>query len=205
MAHGPFAFCDPPCSYHLTSSLTPLVRWPALRTRTCAATLAPSSSLSDPEIYEISGYPAVVKQNGPHESYQLAPRAPIFRREAGKVHDLDSMRTFMRLNRYSVATPDPLFPNPDSAIAARADLLPTTGPNSDSRGPRPAGAIDSKIVSGALADKMQVTAVSGPASVADSGTQPQFEWTGPWANFTGYPHVGHPVTWDFDWVTFSSA
>ena len=51
------------------------------------------------DIYNKSGYPAVVKQFGAQESYQLAPRAPIFRAYAdGHVHDLASMRTFMRLN-----------------------------------------------------------------------------------------------------------
>ena len=56
-----------------------------------------------PDIYSMSGYPAIVRQFGPSRSYQLAPRAPIFRRDADTVHDLASMRHFMRLNRFNIS------------------------------------------------------------------------------------------------------
>lgn len=45
-----------------------------------------------PEIYELSGYPAVVQQAGVRQSYQMAPRAQIFRRDQGNVVDMDSMK-----------------------------------------------------------------------------------------------------------------
>ena len=71
------------------------------------------------DIYSMSGYPQIVKQFGASQSYQLAPRAPIFRRDAdGMVHDLPSMQTFMRLNKFNMS--DPLMPSPESAIAAQS-------------------------------------------------------------------------------------
>lgn len=57
---------------------------------------------------------------------------------------------------------DPLFPTPNAAIAARADLMPVgPPPHGDGRGPRPGGAVDAKITSGAMARAMTVNAVSG--------------------------------------------
>ena len=36
-------------------------------------------------VYNVSGYPELVKKYGPEYSYQLAPRAKIFRRDEAKV------------------------------------------------------------------------------------------------------------------------
>ena len=143
-----------------------------------------------PEIYERSGYPAVVKQFGPSVSYQLAPRAPIFRAYAdGTVTDLPSMRTFMRLNKYNKSDPLGLFPTPTSAIAARGDLVPPPGHK------RLAGAYDAKITSKALIDAgLGATAIAGPTSV----DQPVFRWS----DWPGQPHYGHPPEFDFDWQVF---
>ncbi|CAG2201568.1 unnamed protein product [Mytilus edulis] len=46
----------------------------------------------------MSGYPGYVAQHGTEFSYQLAPRAKIFRRDEGKVVDLMSMKKIMRYN-----------------------------------------------------------------------------------------------------------
>ena len=48
------------------------------------------------DICNISGYPAVIAKQGPEQSYQLAPRAKIFRRGAGKVETLQDVQTFIR-------------------------------------------------------------------------------------------------------------
>ena len=142
-------------------------------------------------IYAMSGYPAVVAAQGPHASYQLAFRAPIFRQYAdGMVRDLASMQRFMRLNKWSATRPDPLFPRPDAAIAARGDLAP--GPVDR----RPGGAYDAKIASSALLrDRLGVAAVAGPTT----DEQPVFSWTGEWAAQTAYPHYGHPASFNFSW------
>ena len=43
------------------------------------------SSIFFQQIYDLSGYPEFVKKHGLSYSYQLAPRAEIFRRDQGKV------------------------------------------------------------------------------------------------------------------------
>lgn len=50
------------------------------------------------KIYNMSGYPDFVKKHGTDFSYQLAPRAKIFRRDEGKVVDMPSMKKIMRYN-----------------------------------------------------------------------------------------------------------
>jgi hypothetical protein len=153
------------------------------------------------DVYEMSGYPAVVHVHGPQHSYQLAPRGPIFRRDADAPQDLEGVRHFMRLNRFNITLPhstqvDPLFSTPTSAIAARADL---EGVNVRSLG----GAIDAKIVSNELISRMAVTAIAGPTNNGVSGDdQPVFEWTGIWNNGS-FPHFGQPTRFDFPWVNFS--
>ena len=49
-------------------------------------------------IYNLSGYPDIVKTKGVDFTYQLAPRAKIFRRDAGTVKDMASMKKIMRYN-----------------------------------------------------------------------------------------------------------
>ena len=49
-------------------------------------------------VYDLSGYPDIVKQKGLDFSYQLAPRAKIFRRDADKVIKMDDMKHIMRDN-----------------------------------------------------------------------------------------------------------
>ncbi len=44
--------------------------------------------------------PEAVEQRGLGESYQLAPRAQIFRRDVGNVVDTDSLEYLMRYNNY---------------------------------------------------------------------------------------------------------
>ena len=50
------------------------------------------------EIYKRSGYPEVVKKHGTDFSYQLAPRAKIFRRDQATVKDMPTMKKIMRYN-----------------------------------------------------------------------------------------------------------
>jgi len=51
-----------------------------------------------PVIYNMSGYPEMVDNFGTFLSYELAPRAKIFRRDQGKVVDMESMQAIMRYN-----------------------------------------------------------------------------------------------------------
>lgn len=50
------------------------------------------------KIYNMSGYAAYVKKYGLDYSYELAPRAKIFRRDQGKVIDMGTMKSIMRYN-----------------------------------------------------------------------------------------------------------
>jgi len=51
-----------------------------------------------PVIYSKSGYPDMVNVFGSLLSYELAPRAKIFRRDQGTVVDMKSMQALMRYN-----------------------------------------------------------------------------------------------------------
>jgi len=50
-----------------------------------------------PEIFNVSGGPAMVAKHGDWFSYEHTPRANIFRRDHHKVADMDSMLRLMRL------------------------------------------------------------------------------------------------------------
>lgn len=140
-----------------------------------------------PDVYNLSGYPEMVKKHGYGTSYQLAPRAPIFRRDADKVNSLDGMQRFIRENNYG--TQDPLAEGgPCHAIACRADLE-LVDPSAD-------GAIDAKITNLDFINAMSVSAISGPTTEK----QPPFAFTGRWSNT---PHAGMPTHWDFEWQIYS--
>lgn len=50
------------------------------------------------KIYNLSGYAEYVEKYGLDFSYELAPRAKIFRRDQGKVTNLEDMKYIMRYN-----------------------------------------------------------------------------------------------------------
>ena len=50
------------------------------------------------KVYNMSGYPEVAEKVGPDATYQLCPRAKIFRRDQGNVKDMASMQYIMRYN-----------------------------------------------------------------------------------------------------------
>lgn len=139
-----------------------------------------------PDVYNISGYPEMVQKFGYGTSYQLAPRAPIYRRDAEKVLSLDTLQHFMRENNWG--TGDPLATDACSAIACRGDLL-LSGASLD-------GAIDAKLVNAEFMNAMSVSAIAGPTTQQ----QPPFAFTGQWSS---EPHVGMPERYDFTWQTIS--
>ncbi|XP_055875484.1 phospholipase B-like 1 [Biomphalaria glabrata] len=135
------------------------------------------------EIYNISGYPDYVKKFGIDYTYQLAPRAKIFRRDHSKVFDLNSMKSVMRSNDYRR---DPYSEySPIDAICARFDL---------SSSPRTAGCYDTKVSDFNMAQKFQADIISGPTT--QSGL-PVFTWKGKFANIS---HVGLPEAYNFSFV-----
>jgi hypothetical protein len=143
-----------------------------------------------PEVYNRSGYPAIQAIMGsdiPGFEYQTAPRAQIFRRDQGKVHNMTDFQRVMRYNNYQV---DPISAGDAySAICSRGDLLV--------EGARPSGCTDSKVLSYSLYQKGQALIVNGPTSVASGGDLKPFDWK-------AYPKVvrsGLPDVFDFDFIT----
>lgn len=51
-----------------------------------------------PNIYALSGYGEMWEKRGEDFSYDLCPRAKIFRRDQAGVKDLDSLKHIMRFN-----------------------------------------------------------------------------------------------------------
>ncbi|EIE19753.1 laminin A [Coccomyxa subellipsoidea C-169] len=115
-------------------------------------------------------------------SYQLTPRASIFRRDAASVASLDDMRHIMRSNNF---TNDKLsHGSPLAAVCARGDL--------DTALPDARGCFDTKVTSYDLALDLQADAITGPTT---QGGMPAFKWTAP---FSSVPHAGMPRVFDFE-------
>ena len=144
-------------------------------------------------VYEHMGYPSMVKKFGNYFTHDLCPRAQIFRRDQGKVTDIDGLKKIMRYNDYQN---DPYSidttgnPNPMYAICSRGDLK--------SKGASPGGCYDTKVTSYNYgAKELKAQAINGPTSKYSSGNLPPFSFTG---EFEKYGHEGLPLKYDFDFV-----
>lgn len=151
-----------------------------------------------PNIFNMSGYPALVQQYGSWFTHDMCPRAQIFRRDEARVNDLDAMRKIMRYNQFQT---DPLSRcnctppySAENAIASRSDLNPANGVYPiGALARRCHGASDAKIATHQLMQRFSTLAISGPTT----DDQPPFDWRT--ANFPSYRHLGHPDVFDFDW------
>mmetsp|Transcript_4322 Transcript_4322/g.8677 ORF Transcript_4322/g.8677 Transcript_4322/m.8677 type:complete len:540 (-) Transcript_4322:179-1798(-) len=144
------------------------------------------------EIYDQSGYPDFVAKHGLDFSYQMAPRAKIFRRDAEKVMDFDGMKWIMRENNYKH---DPFAEGkPENAICSRTDMDTARAPAS-----RIGGCYDGKVTSYDRFWKLQADAINGPTRAGN--TIPPFSWND-YPNTL--PHYGQPTTFDFDWTTMKA-
>ncbi|KAM6216293.1 phospholipase B-like 1 [Rhynchocyon petersi] len=136
------------------------------------------------KIYNWSGYPLLVQRLGLDYSYDMAPRAKIFRRDQGQVTDMESMKYIMRYNNYEK---DPYSSgDPCSTICCRQDL--------NSANPIPVGCYDTKVADMYLASQYKAFAISGP-TVQDG--LPVFHWT----RFNKTLHQGMPEAYNFDFIT----
>lgn len=145
------------------------------------------------EVYKRSGYPAMVAKFGNYFTYELAPRAQIFRRDQGSVGDMVSLKQLMRYNDYlhDPYSFDGTRQNPAYAICSRYDLAASNNPS-------PGGCYDTKATSykyGAQDRKAQ--AINGPTRSIGAGNLPPFSWVG---NFTQHPHLGLPALYEFDFI-----
>ncbi|XP_060582693.1 phospholipase-B 81-like, partial [Ruditapes philippinarum] len=133
------------------------------------------------KVYNMSGYPDFVKQHGTDFSYQLAPRAKIFRRDQASVKDMATMKNIMRYNDY---TEDP-YSEGDScnAICCRGDLRKSS--------PGPFGCYDTKVANYKMALEMTADIINGPT--LGTGLKP-FQWTDEYKQ----SHIGLPETYNFN-------
>ncbi|XP_048758245.2 phospholipase B-like 1 [Ostrea edulis] len=138
------------------------------------------------KVYNLSGYPEVVAKEGTDFSYQLAPRAKIFRRDEGKVMDLASMKKIMRYNDYK----NDLYSEGNSCntICCRGDLR--------EKEPKPSGCYDTKVSDYKMALNFEADIVNGPT--LGSGLPP-FSWTPAFKQ----AHIGLPTTYKFEFLRTS--
>ena len=162
-----------------------------------------------PFLFQMSGYPAVADVYGTDYTYELCPRAKIFRRDNTNVTSLQSLAwmfvffslfplsfsfsnppSFFFRMRYNDYENDPYAGgDPWGAVCSRGDLQPLPGVSGT---PSPNGCYDSKISDFKNALKMKSFAINGPTNVQ----QPTFTWKGDWKDTL---HLGEPQTFDFDW------
>jgi hypothetical protein len=131
-----------------------------------------------PDIYNLSGLPAEAAQYGAFFTYDMCPRAQIFRRNASDVVDLSSMQRLMRYNNFlndPLAACDckPLGASGENAVAARCDLNPPDGTYPFSAlGFRNHVGTDAKIVSSTLIAQGATSAQSGPTCECRDSPRP---------------------------------
>jgi len=145
------------------------------------------------EIFDASGFNDAIKTYGDWLTYDLSPRAQIFRRDANNVKNMDDYLAVLRYNNWKN---DPLSDgNPGNQISSRFDLVPPGPPP-----PNPYlafGGIDSKGTNSALVNAGVSLAQSGPTH----DSVPAFSWS---ANNWSVQHVGLPDTFNFGWVYMPS-
>ncbi|XP_037075992.1 putative phospholipase B-like 2 [Pollicipes pollicipes] len=150
-----------------------------------------------PIIDEISGNKMLRGEKGDYYSYAQNPRAQLFRRDHVLVEDVASALLLMRYNNF---TEDPLSAcncstgfSADNAIASRRDLNDPAGEYPLKRLSFQAyGAIDAKVTSSALAERLEFVAEAGPTH----DQQPAFQWSSsPFAETVR--HRGMPDRWEF--------
>jgi hypothetical protein len=151
------------------------------------------------EVYERSGYKelfskepfskpsaAVALYDGGGDEYTIgAPRAKLFRRDNGKVTNLQDFKDILRYANYSdpYAIDSSGKVNYGAALCMRGDL--------ESGGQGGAGGCyDTKVTSSKLFSKLTCEAVSGPSSIASSplsSVLPPFAWRPSDTNHHGLP------------------
>jgi hypothetical protein len=140
-----------------------------------------------------SGHDAAESKYGDLYSYDKSPRAKIFSWIGVSVENMFDMRNTMNRNNYPDEGVDPN--EPGHAISARMDLDPISR--------LPNGGIDAKVVNYCLFKRMECQAISGPSH----SKQKAFAWRDADGKelFGGWPHLGLPDKWDFDWVQMTQA
>jgi len=138
-----------------------------------------------------SGYSKMAAAKGDFFTNDLNPRAKIFRREEGKVADLDGLKKILRHNDFlhDPFSLDGSKKNPFFAICSRGDLL--------NNGKVPNGCYDTKVTSfNHGVKKLRADILNGPTK----GLNDQFPpFT--WSEFPEHTHKGLPDVYDFPFIT----
>eukprot|EP01062_Namystynia_karyoxenos_P021923 TRINITY_DN18365_c0_g1_i1.p2 TRINITY_DN18365_c0_g1~~TRINITY_DN18365_c0_g1_i1.p2 ORF type:complete len:569 (+),score=213.54 TRINITY_DN18365_c0_g1_i1:81-1709(+) len=140
-----------------------------------------------PQVYGASGLRELAARGIPSADFQTAPRAEIFRRDAGTVRDIDSYKAILRYNEY-VTDPYAGPTKPCNAICCRGDLRPGSAASAG-------GCYDTKVTHYAWVKEMQAEIINGPTRGGTDKIAP-FSW-GAFPNTT---HVGLPQSYTFDFI-----
>eukprot|EP01121_Diplochlamys_sp_Union-15-3_P017329 TRINITY_DN607_c0_g1_i1.p1 TRINITY_DN607_c0_g1~~TRINITY_DN607_c0_g1_i1.p1 ORF type:complete len:533 (-),score=75.69 TRINITY_DN607_c0_g1_i1:57-1655(-) len=143
------------------------------------------------KVYTMSGFDEMVAKYGDWFTYELHPRAKIFRRDHYKVVNTESMKAMMRYNDWEE---DPFsLGNAGNAISSRFDLVTNNNSSNPFLLKACFGGIDSKITSNQMIQDVICAGSCGPTH----DDQTPFRWsTSSWPNT---PHFGQPDTFDFPW------
>jgi hypothetical protein len=143
-----------------------------------------------PATQVLVGMPAQANNTngGTLNTYDLAPRATIFRRDGNSVASYADAQKIIRYNNYKN---DPLSSgNPGYAIASRYDLQPPQ------MMPQAFGATDAKMTNSSLLRSGRVMIQAGPTH----DQQPVFCWSTSPDGVKSAAHAGQNDCWDFPWV-----
>ncbi|KAL0992957.1 hypothetical protein UPYG_G00101460 [Umbra pygmaea] len=139
-------------------------------------------------IYNLSGYRTMWEEYGEDFSYDLCPRAKIFRRDQAEVKDITSLKHIMRYNDYKN---DPYSKgDPCKSICCRNDLR--------EKNPTPGGCYDTKVTDFHMAQMFRSEAVNGPTT---QGALPPFSWD----KFNSTAHQGLPGSYNFSFIMMQPA
>jgi len=143
------------------------------------------------QIWTYAGYEPLYQKFGNKYSWSMCARAQIYRRDQGKVQDLDSLKTIQRYNEWQH---DPLsLKDACRGIAARCDLN-SPWQNNTLNGFNAFGAIDCKVTDESMVPFMITEAIAGPTY----DSQPIFHWSN---MFKDVPCMECPKVYDFEFVT----
>lgn len=135
------------------------------------------------KISKDAGYFDMLSRYGKTYSYEDNPRSRLINSRINSVKNFEDMKFIMQNNK-NIQGDDYL-----NTISPRYDLTNRIELR------RPAGGIDTKIVSFKSVSQQTVYAISGPST--QNGATP-FSWS----NWIGEPHYGLPEHWNFGWNTF---
>jgi hypothetical protein len=135
------------------------------------------------KISKDAGYYDMLSRYGKTYSYEDNPRSQLINSRINSVKNFEDMKSIMQTNK-NIQGDDYL-----NTISPRYDLTNRVELR------RPAGGIDTKIVSYESVSQQTVYAISGPSTL--KGASP-FSWS----NWSDEPHYGLPEHWNFGWNTF---